>query len=197
MPRFQHVLLFAVLVCAVLLCPNLANADSLTGSVGITWLFPNTSTVYGADTIAVGSALLCPNDSSPVCIGFGDSGVQSFGVGSSSIAYKQSGFDFGGFCCYADGAFNGFDFTGLTFQGGSSLTGFTLTTDMAGLTASNVTFGPSFIEINLANIPVNGVFTLNLLTSNTPEPSSLAMLGVGMLALAGLTLRSLCKGILI
>jgi hypothetical protein len=188
MPRLQHVF-FAAVVWALLFYPSSANADSLTGSLGITWLFPDTSTVYGADTIAVGSALLCPNDSSPVCIGFGDSGVQSFAVGASSISYNQSGFDFGGFCCYADGAFNGFDFTGLTFQGGNSLTGFLLTTDMAGLTASNVTFGPSFIEINLANIPVNGVFTLNLLTSNVPESSSLAMLGVGMLALAGLTAK--------
>ena len=87
------------------------------------------------------------------------------------------------------GTFNGFDFTGLTFQGGGSLVGFTLTTDQAGLTAADVTFGPSFIAINLENIPVNGEFTLNLITSDTPEPSSLATLGVGLLALAGLAVK--------
>ena len=188
-PRFLHAVVFAAVICIVLLCPNCTKADGLTGSVGITWLDPDTSTVFGADTIAVGSALACPDDESAVCIGFGDFGVQTFSVGTSSISYKSTGFDFDNFCCFGDGAFNGFDFTGLTFQGGGSLAGFTLTTDLAGLTASNVTFGPSSIAINLANIPVNGDFTLNLLTSNTPEPSSLAMLGVGVLALASLTLK--------
>jgi hypothetical protein len=186
--RLSAVLLAAV-ACAVLLYPNCANADSLTASVGITWLDPDASTVFGADTIAVGSALTCPDDASAVCIGFGDFGVQTFSVGTSSISYKSTGFEFDNFCCFGDGAFNGFDFTGLTFQGGSSLTGFTLTTDLAGLTTSNVTFGPSFIAINLANIPVNGEFTLNLLTSNVPEPSSLAMLGIGMFTLVGLSLK--------
>jgi hypothetical protein len=76
--------------------------------------------------------------------------------------------------CYGDGAFNGFDFTGLTFLSGASLGGFTFTTDMPGLSASDVTFGSSFIEINLANIPVNGDFTLNLVANQAvPEPSSL------------------------
>jgi hypothetical protein len=183
--------IFVMAALMLLLFPTGARADSLTGSVGITWLFPDTSTVFGTDTIAVGSALACPNDASAVCIGYGDNGFQTFSVGSSSISYVATKWDFGGFCCYNGAAtFNGFDFTGLTFQGGSSLTGFTLTTDLAGLTASDVTFGPSSIAINLANIPVNGEFTLNLLTNNSmPEPSSLALLGVGMLALAGLTLK--------
>ena len=58
--QLPHIVLFAAVVCLVLLYPNPANADSLTGSVGITWLFPDTSTVFGADTIAVGSAWLAP-----------------------------------------------------------------------------------------------------------------------------------------
>jgi hypothetical protein len=90
---------------------------------------------------------------------------------------------------YGSGAFNGFDFTGLKFLSGGSLSGFTLTTNIAGLTNSDITFGPSNIEINLQSLPVSGDFTLNLLTGGitaTPEPPSLALVVVGVLGLLGL-----------
>jgi hypothetical protein len=90
---------------------------------------------------------------------------------------------------YNNGAFNGFDFTGLVFLSGGSLSGFTLTTNIAGLTASSVTFGPSNIEVNLQSLPVTGNFTLDLLsgsTTATPEPSSLVLMAVGVVGLLGL-----------
>ena len=179
---YLYVLAAATVGAAVLLSPVGAHADSLAGSVGINWFSPNTSTTFAKDTIAVGSSLSCPG-SSPICTGYGF-GTQTFSVGasaiSSAVVYPGS---------YNSGAFNGFDFTGLAFLSGGSLSGFTLTTNIAGLTNSDVTFGPSNIEINLQSLPVSGDFTLNLLTGGTtatPEPSSLALVAVGVLGLLGL-----------
>lgn len=172
--------------CFLLLSPGDARADSLTGPVGITGLFPNTSTTFATDTIGVGSSLACPG-ASPICAWYGGNGTQTFSVGSSAISYTSSGSSW----VYHSGTFNGFDFTGLTFTSGS-LTGFNLTTNIAGLSNSNVTFGPSFIEINLQGLPVNGYFTLDLNPSSettVPEPSSLVLLGTGLLALVGFMRR--------
>jgi hypothetical protein len=182
------------IICALLLSPNLASADGLTGSVGITWLFPDTSTTYATDTIGAGSSLSCPG-ASPICAGYIDEGTQTFSVGASTISYDASGWYSTPYYGYGESAtFNGFDFTGLTFISGGPLTSFTLLTDIAGLTDSDVTFGSSFIEVNLQGLPVNGYFTLELNPSvgtPVPEPSSLALLAAGffLLALVGVSCR--------
>ena len=177
------VLAAATVSAAVLISPVGARADSLAGSVGINWFSPNTSTTFVKDTVAVGSSITCPG-SSPICTGYGF-GTETFSVGaaavSSTVVYPGS--------YNSNGAFNGFDFTGLAFLSGGSLSGFTLTTNIAGLTTSNVTFGPSNIEVNLQGLPVTGNFTLNLLsggTTATPEPSSLVLMALGVLGLLGL-----------
>jgi PEP-CTERM motif len=176
------VLAAATVGVAVLISPVGAHADSLTGLVGINWFSPNTSTTFAKDTIAVGSTLNCPG-SSPICAGYGF-GTQTFSVGTSAISSAVVYL-----AAYNSGAFDGFDFTGLTFLAGGSLNGFTLTTNIAGLTSANVTFGPSNIEINLQSLPA-GNFTLNLLSGGgetaTPEPSSLALVAAGVLGLLGL-----------
>ena len=61
-----YVLVIAAAACALLLSPG-ARADSLTGSVGITWFYPDTSTVFASDSIAVGSSLNC-SGASPICL---------------------------------------------------------------------------------------------------------------------------------
>ncbi|MGB7024009.1 MAG: hypothetical protein WBD73_09440, partial [Candidatus Acidiferrales bacterium] len=145
-------LLATVGVCfGILLFPGSARANGLTGSAQISWLYPNTSTTFATDTLGVGSSLSCPGPS-PICAGYAGLGIESFTLASSSISYAASQYPSGDF---ASAAFNGFDFTGLTFLGGESLIGFTLTTDIAGLTSSDVTFGPSSIAINLEGLPVN------------------------------------------
>jgi PEP-CTERM motif len=182
----------AAAFCALVLSPGVTRADTLTGSTGITWVF-GTST-FATDTIADGSSLSCPS-TSPICVGYSGYGSEAFSVGTSSISYTASIYPPGS---YATSSFNGFDFTGLTFASGDSLTGFTLTTNISGLTDSDITFGSSFIDVNLANLPVNGFFTLDLTsgpTVSTPEPSSLALLGIGLLALlVGLARKRLVLG---
>ena len=177
----------AAAFCALMLSPGIARADTLTGSTGISWLYPDTGTSIGSDTIAVGSTLACPG-ASPICMPYSGYGTETFSVGTSSISYSAL-FPSGP---YLDASFDGFDFTGLTFADGGSLTGFTLTTNIPGLTDSDVTFGSNFIEVNLAGLSVNGDFTLDLISSptvSTPEPSSFLLLGLGLLALVGLTRR--------
>ena len=92
----------------------------------------------------------------------------------------------GGF--WGAGAFNGFDFTSLDFGAGISLTGFTLTTDLAGLTNANISFTGNSISFNAAGLSfVDAPYTirLDLITSaSAPEPATLALLGIALTAAA-------------
>jgi len=180
-----YLLAAAVLGCGFLLFASGTPADSLTGSVDIRWVFPTTSGTFATDIIAVGSSLTCPG-SSNICLGY-QGGTQDFTVGGLSITYKASNTINSP---YASTAFNGFDFGGLTFLSGGTLAGFTLTTDIAGLTSSDVTFGLSDVVINLAGLSANGDFTLDLVPSTpaVPEPSSMTMLATGLLAMVAFIL---------
>jgi hypothetical protein len=106
-------------------------------------------------------------------------------VTSASITYVSANYSLSS--AYASGAFNGFDFTGLTFADAGSLANFGLVTNIAGLIPADVSFTGNSIEINLQGLPVNGTFTLNLSEtgSSAPEPGSLIPVGA---ALGGLTL---------
>jgi hypothetical protein len=115
-----------------------------------------------------------------------------FSVGTSSITYTGAG-DVPVTSLYPTYTFDGFDFTDLTFASGGTLVGFTLTTNMPGLTASDVTFTGSSIEINLGGAPEDGTFTRNLISSNdvvaTPEPGTLTLLGAALIGLFVVALR--------
>ena len=119
-------------------------------------------------------------------------GQHSFAGGTDTITYTASG----NLIPYNTVLFNGWDFTGLTFASGSTLVGFALSTDIAGLTPARVSFGPSNIEINLEGLPENGTFTLTLISGSsttTPEPSSLLLIGTALAGLAGKLRRGLLR----
>jgi len=184
----------AAVFCALVLSPGVTRADELTGSTGISWIF-GTAT-FATDSIAVGSSLTCPG-SSPICAGYTDGftglGNETFSVGTDSISYSVADYPAGDY----SGGTNGFDFTGLTFASGDELTGFTVEPNDMGLTAADITMGPSSLFINLNGLPIDGSFTIDLISGPavaTPEPSSLVMLGLGLFALIGLARKRFAAG---
>ncbi|HEX4001837.1 MAG TPA: PEP-CTERM sorting domain-containing protein [Candidatus Acidoferrales bacterium] len=185
-----YLMAVAAVFCALVLSPGVTRADELTGSAGIAWMADGTT--YASDAIPVGSSLSCPG-SSPVCTYFYGYGTEALSVGTSSITYTVSDFPAGDYT----GTTNGFDFTGLTFASGDPLTGFTIVSNSMGLTASDITVGPSSIFFNLTGLPIDGTFTVDLISGpavTTPEPSSLVMLGIGLLALMGLASKRFAAG---
>jgi hypothetical protein len=176
--------LLAVAVLAALLMPSLASAYDLTGSVDVSWLYPNTSTVLETGTDNVGSVLTCPGPASTFCSSglntylTGNGVSWSFDVESSTIAFTASAPDG---VIFLPATFNGFSFSDLMFADGASLGNFGFSTDISGLTASNVTFGSNFIDVNLQDAPTDGAFTLTLIP--TPEPGSAALFGLGLIGL--------------
>jgi len=180
--RFSAV---CALFFAVLLIPSQASADSLNGFVDISWLFPNTISPLATGTTDVGTTLTCPSasafcnpnlDFSLIQAG----GTWSFDVTSTSITFTSNlvGEDFD------NGPFNGFFFSDFTFAGGGSLGGYALTTNIPGLTNSDVTMDGNSIYVNLQDLSANGSFTIDLVS--TPEPSTLASLLFGVIAIAAL-----------
>lgn len=181
----------AIVVSGLLFSPTGVRANGLTGSVIVDYQYPNQSTTLASDMITVGNSIACPsNASSPICALYGGYGTEIFGVGPLSISYDISGFLNEN---YAPGSFNGFDFTGLTLPSGEALTGCTIMNNTLGLTSSDVNCGPSSITIDLAGLPVNGSFTLDLNVSGgvtpTPEPSTLVLMGTALLSLGAFIRR--------
>jgi hypothetical protein len=159
----------AIACCALLMSPGgITRADSLTGVVSLDGV-----------GLAAGSTLTCPN-ASALCTPFDNIGVPaSYAIGAMSLTFSTAN------VAFISGVF---DFTGLQFASGGVLTGVQLITNISGLTMADVTFGANFVDINLTGlvIPNTGTFTLDLTSSAVPEPSSVALLGIGLMGVLGL-----------
>ena len=77
-------------------------------------------------------------------------------------------------------------FSDLDWIGGpGTITGFTLTTDIAGFSATDITFGDDFVIVNAGDFTGTGTMLIALQTSHAavPEPSTLALFSLGLLGL--------------
>jgi hypothetical protein len=171
----------AAIFCVLLLSPGMTRADELTGSANVSYVYGST-TLY-TDTLAVGSSLSCPG-ASPICTAYAGDGIETLSLSADSLTFTVSDYPASDY----SGTFNGIVLSDLTFSGGS-FTGYTF-----GPGTSEdpvVTLGPTSIDINMAGLPVDGTFTIDFTSSPVaaPEPSSLLLLGVGLLALMGFVRR--------
>lgn len=176
----QSTILVAALVAAVSASP--LSASTLVGNITANYLYPNSGTVYSTSTFSAGSSVTCPGTG--ICAAFAEPAT-IWGGGSAVGVTEDAG------SSYSPAAFNGVQFAGLTFGDGSHIVGFTLDTDLAGLTAADIAFGANWISYNAQGLSFGSApyhVTLKLITS-APEPASWAMMLVGFGAIGG-ALRS-------
>jgi hypothetical protein len=179
---------FAPLVVVMTLAAPLAHAG-LIGSVTISELFPTSTTVFGGgtDSLAVGGSLSCPG-SSPLCTSNYFANAATLSVTSSAISVTEQ-------CCtsYSTAAFNGYEFSNLTFADGGHVASVILTSaNMPGISSGDISIDSFFdVFINLQGVTVGadsaGTFTLTL--SEAPEPSSYLLVGTALAGLGFLALR--------
>jgi PEP-CTERM motif-containing protein len=171
-----------LVVAAFALALPAAAAPSLIGDdVTINWLFPDISTLFATTTVTVGAGVevTCPGPN-PLCAGFAV--PATIDIGATSIVITEAAGS-----AWNPAAFNGLDFTSLDFGPGITLTGFSLSSDLAGLTPSRISFTDHSISFNAEDLSFRTapyVIRLGLITSEleVPEPSTVALLGLALAA---------------
>lgn len=164
-----------------------AHATLIGDTITATWLFPTAGAVLHTQDHLVGAGveIFCPTafggagSTSALCASFA-SAPASIDIGANTIRYEQT--DSPGF---NNVTFNGFEFSDLDFSPLASLSGFTLSTNIAGLLPSAVSFTADSININLAGLGAGTVFFELTLqeTAAVPEPGTLLLLGAGLLGI--------------
>ncbi|HEX7636912.1 MAG TPA: hypothetical protein VF457_00825, partial [Burkholderiaceae bacterium] len=168
--------LAACLLAAGTAAPALA-ADLTGHAVDVAWLFPDTSTAFASQSFAVGGGpeLSCAGSGAGggLCTGFIDAATLDLGANTLSLTIDS------GTAAWTGAAFNGYEFSGLA--AGGTWTGYTLSTDFAGLDDSRVTFTPDAVWVNMQGItPAAGEsFTISLTAVPEPGQGALLFAGVG------------------
>jgi hypothetical protein len=97
---------------------------------------------------------------------------------------------------YATGPFNGIQFSNLDFGPGEKITGFSLLTNLPGLTPADISFTGDSIEYNASGLSFENspYFVTLTVTTAVPELSTWAMMMLGFAGLGFVAYRTSRKG---
>jgi len=171
-------------LAAAALLPALASAAGLTGTtVVLDYTYDSGTQVFQTQdslVVAAGTELSCPG-SAKVCQIL-SAATQSLDFGDNSIRYDYVGLN-GATAGFSDVPINRFAFSSL-FDSGTVITGVQISTDIAGLDSSRLSFTAHGLTLDVRGLPLGSqsFFQLSLQTAPVPEPAS-AMLLLGGLAL--------------
>jgi hypothetical protein len=163
--------------------PGVDPPGSLVGTdVTITYLSPNVTSVFAGPTVLPittdPTTLVCPAFGSGVCGAFVENASITIGAASFTVN-ENSG------SSYATEPFNGIEFSNLDFGPGERITGFTLLTNLPGLTAADVSFTNDSIMYNGSGLSfeTSPYFITLTVTTVVPELSTWAMMIFGFAGL--------------
>jgi hypothetical protein len=171
------------LLAVAALLPTLAHAGGLLDStVNVHYHFVDGSqTVNTLDKVVVGAGVELTCSSSAELCNVLTAPTQSLDFSENAIRYAYVG----GGADFMDVQHNRFQFTSL-YGDDTVITGVQLTTNIAGLDASRVTFGEHMVNVDMRalHVDANAYFQLSLVTAPVPEPASAALLLGGLALLA-------------
>jgi hypothetical protein len=171
------------LLAVAALLPTLAQAGGLLDStVNVHYHFVDgAQTVNTLDKIVVGAGAELSCSSSAELCNVLTAPTQSLDFSENAIRYDYlgSGADF------LNVQHNRFQFTSL-YGDDTVITGVQLSTNIAGLDASRITFGEHMVKVDMRalHVDANAYFQLSLVTAPVPEPASAALLLGGLALIA-------------